>query len=204
MFGGEFHGNYVKNLQIDRSLTSPRLVQSTPTLDDSGMIKTVQWTLAELTPADSQLVFSVVTDTLNESKTLIGVMTLNCPPDYSTQNSAEVTLTVAPELVLSKYVDPPGPYRPGDSGVYHLTLRNDGQRDIDSLILSDNFSPDIFVDRDGIAPPPDSIVNNVIYWYVDTLRSKKSKEYIVPFLVDSSMQISASLSENLITSLKTS
>ncbi|MBD3289659.1 VWA domain-containing protein [candidate division KSB1 bacterium] len=191
VFSQPFHGNYVKNLEINSGLTSPNIVHDSTKYADDNLIKTVHWSMTELTSPDSQkIVFSVTADSLEESKALTGVMTLACE-GFSNSNSAEVTLVLTPNLTIGKYVKPGGPYKPGGRGTYFLEVQNNGQRGIDSVLVYDNMPEDIIIDTTGIVPPQDSIVNNTIYWSIPWLNPDQKVNYKIPFIVDPNFQVTS-------------
>ncbi len=190
MLSGDFHGNFTR-LKERNFETSKVVFDSINRLEDgSYLLKTITWHVDKLALDDYQAVqFTLTVDSLKESKTLIGIMTISCirPKSFYNSNSADVTVILLPDLTISKSVSPSGPYAPGDTGRYMIIYRNNGNRAIDSVFITDEMPSGIIIGNPN--PLPDAIINNTYSWYIDSLAAKQSGTIYIPFQVDSNFKV---------------
>lgn len=188
-FQGIFHDNFTRFVRIDYMPPGVSHDSTIVTNDGRNLLKTIHWSMDSLTTtAEQRIEFTVrVDDSLKKSITLTGIMTLTCDPDFVNQNSVDVPIILIPELNVQKYVSPAGPYIPGDEGVYTIDYSNKGERAIESVVVKDCFPANLILGQ--MNPPPDTVKNDTLFWYIGTLEVEESGTITILFQVDPDYQV---------------
>ncbi|MCI0495456.1 hypothetical protein L0Z72_10660, partial [candidate division KSB1 bacterium] len=190
----EFHGNFTRFKSPSVQTEKVKFDSISVVPDGSNRLRTITWHVDNFAIQDSQAIrFTLQIDKIKSSKNLIAFMTLRCAPYLFNQYSSDVKLELLPELTISKNVAPPGTYSPGDTGVYTITFRNNGGRDIDSVIVADLMLPELIIKN--ISPNPVDTLNRNFVWLIDTLRAGSEGFIKISFQVDPKFKVSSPYSE---------
>ena len=161
LMGGNIHGNFTR-LITDPPQASEGIDHDTTIFVEDNLLKSIKWHIDKFTSPDTQRInIRLLVDSLKVSKNLQAFMTLTCS-GFNNSSSNEVSLMLLPELTITKSVSPSGPYSPGDSGSYTIIYRNNGGREIDNIIITDQLPQNIIIGQSN--PEPDSIVANDYFW----------------------------------------
>lgn len=195
MLSDPFHGNFTRiKLPTDQH---PKVhYESIDPQDPSELLRTITWRVAKLALDDSLWIkFTLIVDDLKESKTLIAFMTISCeiPEPFFNTNSADVNVILLPDLTISKSVSAPGPYNPGDEGIYTLTYRNNGSRAIDLVYVTDHLPLGIIII--DLEPEPFSMQNNTYTWLFENLDAGDFGIITIHFKVDPNIEVKDPFSE---------
>jgi len=192
MLKDEFYGNFTRLSEINSASNGIQLDSIVYVDDTSKLLKKIHWHMNELVCVDSldsqKIVLTLRVDNLQESKSLTGFMTLKCEPDFYDQRPSNVILILLPELTVTKSVAPVGPYYPGETGTYTINYRNNGDRQIDSVIIKDSLPSDLII-LGNPSPPPTDTTNGVYTWDIEILTPQTGGQIAIQFQVDPKITI---------------
>lgn len=190
LLGGEFHGNFTRFKNRDLETSKVKFDSISVVSGGSNLLKTITWHVDKFALLDSQAIrFTLTVDSLKVSKSLIGIMTLSCAPNFFNQYSSDVKLELLPKLTISKSLYPRGTYSPGDTGVYTIAFSNNGGRDIDSVIVADLLPPGLIIKN--ISRAPVDTLNRNFIWLIDTLRAGSQGAIKISFQVDPKFKVTS-------------
>jgi len=101
----------------------------------------------------------------------------------ATATKASPSCSIGSPLVVTKVADHKAAYA-GSTVTFTITVKNEGDEEVDEVYLVDTLSPGLIYDYSGTLPKPVSVSGSVLNWDLGTLLPMESKVVILTAIVD--------------------
>lgn len=101
----------------------------------------------------------------------------------ATASKDSPSCSIGSPMVVTKVADRTMAY-PGSTVTFTITVKNEGDEEVNEVYLVDSLSPGLIYDHSGTQPKPESVSGNVLNWNLGTLLPMESKVVILTAVVD--------------------
>jgi len=101
----------------------------------------------------------------------------------ATASKDSPSCSIGSMLVVTKVADHKAAYA-GSTVTFTITVKNEGDEEVNEVYLVDSLSPGLIYDYSGTQPKPASVSGNLLNWNLGTLEPKESKVVILTAIVD--------------------